>query len=194
MPIYPFERIVYPVRLPSPFVGRGGLKGKETGGLVAGEAAEPPIASEDIHEQPRRSSRTKGTTGVTPSNPTTQPFYQLAPHPQQPQYAHVPRTHGPDRSVITAAGGMAALGVGAIVEKLPPETAKHFDRNVETNEVLWFPAPPVDTARPVKPKYSIEYLHFLAMKRKRDLAEAEISGSESHPPTAKRDRPFVPPT
>lgn len=46
--------------------------------------------------------------------------------------------------------------------------AKHFDRDPETNEVLWFPAPPVDTPRKVGPKYSLTYLHFLAAKRKRE--------------------------
>lgn len=45
-------------------------------------------------------------------------------------------------------------------------TAKHFDRDPETNEVLWFSAPPVNAPRPPQPKHSLTYLHFLAMKRK----------------------------
>lgn len=67
--------------------------------------------------------------------------------------------------------------------------AKHFDRDPVTNEVLWFPAPPVDIARPTKPKYSLTYLHFLATKRKRDVMGLE--GDDSDP---KRGRFNVPPT
>ena len=48
--------------------------------------------------------------------------------------------------------------------------AKHFDRDPETNQVLWFAAPPVDVARPRVAKHSLEYLHFIAKKRKRELA------------------------
>jgi chromatin structure-remodeling complex subunit RSC1/2 len=46
--------------------------------------------------------------------------------------------------------------------------AKHFDRDPETNEVLWFSAPPMNVARPPAPKYSLAYLHFLATKRKQE--------------------------
>lgn len=42
--------------------------------------------------------------------------------------------------------------------------AKHFDRDPETNEVLWFAAPPVDIVHPPGPRYSLAYLHFLARK------------------------------
>ena len=47
--------------------------------------------------------------------------------------------------------------------------AKHFDRDPETNEVLWFPAPPVDMPRKAAPRYSLAYLHFRAKKRKQEL-------------------------
>lgn len=46
--------------------------------------------------------------------------------------------------------------------------AKHFDRDPETNEVLWFSAPPLNVARSPAPKQSLAYLHFLAMKRKQE--------------------------
>ena len=46
-------------------------------------------------------------------------------------------------------------------------TAKHFDRDPETNEVLWFSAPPVNVAHPPTSKHSLKYLHFPALKRKR---------------------------
>jgi chromatin structure-remodeling complex subunit RSC1/2 len=51
--------------------------------------------------------------------------------------------------------------------------AKHFDRDPETNEVLWFPAPPVDAPRKATPKYSLAYLHFLAARRKRETVGDE---------------------
>lgn len=54
--------------------------------------------------------------------------------------------------------------------------AKHFDRDPDTNEVLWFPAAPVDVAHAPKPRYSLAYLHFLAMQRKED---ATVSGTDS---------------
>ena len=46
-------------------------------------------------------------------------------------------------------------------------TAKHFDRDPETNEVLLFSAPPVNVAHPPTPKHSLKYFHFLAMNRKK---------------------------
>ena len=52
--------------------------------------------------------------------------------------------------------------------------AKHFDRDPQTNEVLWFASPPVDVAPPVqKPRHSFAYLHHLAKKRKLELEEEE---------------------
>ena len=48
--------------------------------------------------------------------------------------------------------------------------AKHFDRDPQTNEVLWFASPPVDVAPAVqKPRHSFAYLHHLAKKRKLEL-------------------------
>ena len=49
-------------------------------------------------------------------------------------------------------------------------SAKHFDRDPQTNEVLWFASPPVDVAPSVqKPRHSFAYLHHLAKKRKLEL-------------------------
>ncbi|KAG6902000.1 hypothetical protein C0995_005800 [Termitomyces sp. Mi166 len=190
MPIYPFERLVSPSQFPSPFIGRGA---KGPGGLVAAETAEH-IATENQTETPTngRTLRTrksatddhagsaKGHVGASSQNvlPSTN-----LPHLQPAQPS---RPTGPDRSVLTAAG---ALAVGAHTEKLPAETAKHFDRDPATNEVLWFPGPPVDIARPTKPKYSLTYLHFLATKRK-----GEFTGSEDDNSNSKRGRSDVPPT
>jgi chromatin structure-remodeling complex subunit RSC1/2 len=47
--------------------------------------------------------------------------------------------------------------------------AKHFDRDPETNEVLWFSSPPVDVAPPVPAlRHSFAYMHYLTKKRKLD--------------------------
>ena len=48
---------------------------------------------------------------------------------------------------------------------------KLFDRDPETNEVLWFAAPPLNMARAKGPSYSLAYLQFLAAKRKRETTE-----------------------
>lgn len=57
--------------------------------------------------------------------------------------------------------------------------AKYFDRDPETNQVLWFSAPPVDVARPKPAKHSLEYMYFLAKKRKRELEGDEGNGGEA---------------
>ncbi|KAG6885504.1 hypothetical protein C0993_000754 [Termitomyces sp. T159_Od127] len=190
MPIYPFERLVSPSQFPSPFDGRGA---KGPGGLVATETAEHIAADKQTETLTNgrnlraRKSATDDHTGSTKgyasgNSQNTLPSTGL-PHLQSTPLSRPP---GPDRSVLNAAG---ALAVGAHTEKLPAETAKHFDRDPVTNEVLWFPAPPVDIARPTKSKYSLTYLHFLATKRKRD-----VTGSADDDSDPKRGRFDVPPT
>ena len=52
--------------------------------------------------------------------------------------------------------------------------AKHFDRDPQTNEVLWFASPPVDVAPAVqKPRHSFAYLNYLAKKRKLEHEEKD---------------------
>jgi chromatin structure-remodeling complex subunit RSC1/2 len=202
MPIYPFEKTLMPERFPSPFLGKGaGGSGKKwPGGILPDAIGVEKVVKEEekvggvtevARKRPRRAAAAaaeanKGGTNIaTPSSLATQ--YQPSSLTQQAQIPGHPR---PDRSVVTAAGGLAVLGQGAHIEKLPAETgmwapcsissssdspeslvAKHFDRDPETNEVLWFPAPPVDVPRRATPKYSLAYLHFLATKGKRELAE-----------------------
>ena len=144
-----------------------------------------------------------GSTGV--SQPVHQP--QPAVHLQQKRVE--------DRSIGTAAGGLANLQGNAIVEVLPAETGesqnkpwfvrsadvdavKHFDRDPETNQVLWFSGPPIDVARSPAPQYSLKYLHHVAMKRKQQRIEnkkkegkeesnqMDIDGDNSH--SQKRPR------
>lgn len=76
-----------------------------------------------------------------------------------------------------------------------PLLARHFDRDPETNEVLWFSAPPVNAARPPQPKHSLAYLHFLAMKRKKEKESAENGMDVDAEAEAEKRRRFqAPPT
>lgn len=62
--------------------------------------------------------------------------------------------------------------------------ARHFNRHQETNELLWFPGPPAYVAASAKPKHSLAYLHFLAMKRKQ---EDSWDGQEDGAKKARRE-------
>lgn len=81
-------------------------------------------------------------------------------------------------------------------------TAKHFDRDPETNQVLWFAAAPIDVARPRPPRHSLEYLNFIAKKRKREMEEAAAGPRaqdgngmdvDVDAPAAKRTPAYPPP-
>ncbi|KAK0238115.1 hypothetical protein EDD85DRAFT_952278 [Armillaria nabsnona] len=69
-----------------------------------------------------------------------------------------------DRTVLSTADENAMQ-----VEKLPPETTQHFDRDPETNKLLWFASPPMNVTPAPTPKYSLAYLHFLSTKRRKGL-------------------------
>lgn len=53
---------------------------------------------------------------------------------------------------------------------------RHFDRDPETNQVLWFSGPPIDVARTPAPRHSLTYLHYLAMQRKRKQDDSDTDG------------------
>jgi len=77
--------------------------------------------------------------------------------------------------------------------------AKLFDRDPETNELLWFPAPPLNTARPAQPKYSMAYLQFMAQKRKVQCdggtaMDVDMNADGDCDVSAKRARTAVLPT
>ena len=65
--------------------------------------------------------------------------------------------------------------------------AKFFDRDPDTNEVLWFSGPPMDVARPPGPRHSLDYLHFLAMKRKREQNQSQTPGQGTQEGTEDDD-------
>ncbi|KAG1741799.1 uncharacterized protein EDB91DRAFT_315460 [Suillus paluster] len=110
-----------------------------------------------------------------------------------------PKTHAHedarDRTMLTAAG---TLTVPPIVDKLPPDTTKHFDRSPDTNELFWFSAPPMNSARTPPPLHSLAYLHFLATKRKKELATGsdtmDVDGEATSTGPSKRQRTVAPPT
>jgi len=172
MPIYPFEGPVYPKRLPSLFIDRS-IKGP--GGIIPFDPAQHQGLDnlEDALLNGGKNPRSR-------KNGVDADIKSYVPTPLA------------DRSVLTISG---ALALNIPTEKLPRETAKHFDRDPETNEVLWFPAPPVDIARPTKAKYSLAYLHFLATKRKRDSAEPDSEDMNVDvSDNVKRGRLEIPPT
>ncbi len=145
MPIYPFERSVFPRRFNSPFVGPSSKTLKAPGGLGdtiekgegekiegGGTGRRRPkrnAASGAKTERTDRVGQSKGlyvgsnpgaaagtgagasATQIPPQTPTPQPRPTLI-HPRAPM----------DRSIATAAGGLAALGSGANIERLPSET------------------------------------------------------------------------
>lgn len=130
MPIYPFERMVFPRRFGSPFLkgsrirGPGGIgesvdraEGERIeGGGTGRKRTRKAGAPTDI------SGPSKGLyVGVGPASlPGVAP--QAAVYP--PQAASIqPRTE--DRSIVTAAGGAAVLGNNADMEKLPAETGAY---------------------------------------------------------------------
>ncbi|KAF8525251.1 hypothetical protein BU17DRAFT_42281 [Hysterangium stoloniferum] len=188
MPIYPFERIVYPKRYPSPFVsgmisGPGGI-----GDSIERAEGEKIEGGGTGRKRPRRTAAGQATDQAGPrygtfvGTPTPIPDVVgnlestsvLTPPVQMSQQKKIE-----DRSIKTALGGASAS-----IEVLPGETVKHFDRDPETSKILWFSGPPIDVARAPMPRYSLKYLHYLSMKKrgssadKRVLKEAEADEME----------------
>jgi len=215
MPIYPFERMVFPRRFGSPFLKGSRIRGP--GGI--GESIDR-AEGERIEGGGTGRKRTRKAGAPTDiSGPSKGLFVGMGPasapgaasqaavYPAPPANVQ-PRTE--DRSIVTAAGG-AVLGNNANTEKLPAETggfhaisslnfpqrssqsARHFDRDPETNEVLWFAAPPLNIARRPAPRHSLRYLHWLATKCKaieedRHEEEEESMKIDADEPRVKRTR------
>ena len=142
MPIYLFERPVFPRRFASPFVS--GKPIKAPGGI--GDAIERPEGEKLEGGGIGRKRAKKNTTAAGRAEMTDRvgqskgvyvgpPMQAQSPGPaayqyqnvQTPQYGRAPMGQNRpvvDRSVLTAAGGAAVLGVSALTEKLPPETGE----------------------------------------------------------------------
>jgi chromatin structure-remodeling complex subunit RSC1/2 len=118
MPIYPFERIVYPVRIPSPFLAKskGGMKWP--GGIVGhSDVPEGPFES-DLR---KRAAMNASTAALTPRVAAPSIPVHSTPNPPLNQLQLAPRrTPGPDKSIISAAGAPSS----AHVEKIAPETGE----------------------------------------------------------------------
>jgi len=133
MPIYPFERMVFPRRFGSPFLKSTRVRGPGGIGESVGRAEGERIEGGGTGRKRTRkagaptdiSGPSKGLyVGVGPTNvpgATPQPVV-YTPQPASGQ----PRTE--DRSVVTAAGGAAILGTNANMEKLPAETGTYCIR------------------------------------------------------------------
>ncbi|KAH9927429.1 uncharacterized protein BXZ73DRAFT_48932 [Epithele typhae] len=210
MPIYNFEQTVFPRRVPSPFVLDSALH--SSGGLVDADGRSAPAAvgtatgtgagagTTAITDEAtsgstvRKSSRPKRAAAAK-SDAERIAALKGVPVPTTTTTAaataqHVPPAAPPrdDRSIL-AAGGVQ-LGSSVVTEELPSETARHFDRDPETGEVLWFAAAPVDIVHAPLPRHSLKYLAHLARKRK------EAGGGEGEAdvdvPAPKKQR--MPPT
>ncbi|CAE6511849.1 unnamed protein product [Rhizoctonia solani] len=90
-----------------------------------------------------------------------------------------PAAPGPqkDRSVITAAGGQTVIPT-SMIETLPENTVKHFDRDPYTNQLLWFSGAPIETPRVRHPKHSLDYLYFLAQQQEKRHRGEDIDESK----------------
>ncbi|KAL0573841.1 hypothetical protein V5O48_008105 [Marasmius crinis-equi] len=203
MPIYPFERTVYPRRLASPFLPAMGKGMKGPGGLLdlpaedaevvdpSGKRTRRPLGDAG-HSKPLNLSTNQPVVPATTQQYVQQPLVnQTAQYYQPPKLPPTNSKPVVDRTVLTAAGG-SALGNNVNTKKLPSETTRHFDRDPQTNEVLWFSSPPVNVAPAPAPRHSLAYLHFLAKKRKQEESES-TEGEDSSPP-AKKNRFLAPPS
>ena len=65
--------------------------------------------------------------------------------------------------------------------------ARYFDRDPETNQVLWFSGPPVDMAHSRPPQHTLAYLDFLATK-KRKAGESVVLNGNGSEHESKRQR------
>lgn len=158
-------------------------------------SATPGVGSTSLLSVPLTATTSTGTG----STPVYQYQPSLAGQPQRTMSSQGAKANE-DRSMLGAVGGLNVVGAqNVILEKLPPETgalsvvamardysienmsgaAKHFDRDPQTNEVLWFASPPVDVAPSVqKPRHSFTYLNYLAKKRKLELKEENVGEGE----------------
>ncbi|CDO70952.1 hypothetical protein BN946_scf184829.g61 [Trametes cinnabarina] len=202
MPIFPFERPVFPRSHSSPFLSAHKIKAP--GGIIdapdkpESEKQENPTttrkrpqrkAAQKVEAERAGASRTTASSQPAPV-PATNTAHGYTAQGFAPYVQTVPPQD--DRSIYAAAGGAAALN-NAAVEELPAETARHFDRDPQTNEVLWFAAPPVDIVHTPPPRHSLKYLAFLARKRKQTREGGVAPGADMGvEPPPKRQK--VPPT
>jgi chromatin structure-remodeling complex subunit RSC1/2 len=155
MPIYPFETNIFPRRFPSPFLS--GIRGTGGIGESVEKAEGDKVEGGGTGRKKTRKSGNAGTTsqtdyfgpskGVYVGPPQTVPAYalpannavvtnSLQPYHLQPTNIYPPQNRSAsaqpklteDRSVLTAAGGLAVLGAqNVLTERLSPETGEFFE-------------------------------------------------------------------
>lgn len=218
MPIYPFERMVHPRRFGSPFLmqGQGGKGGGVKGPGGIGEPVSEKVDGEKGGERKRSkragppsgtdiSGPSKGlyvgvpgaTTGYSAAGTSAAAAQYLQQTQQQavtPQVARAqssqPRQPQEDRSIVTAAGGMAVLGSYAEVERLPAETGRCLTLSADQHVLI--PVPPsfkqnTSTATRRRTRFfgSPLLLSISHTRLRRDIASSTCIGS---PPNAKESR------
>ncbi|CAG7847251.1 SubName: Full=Related to RSC complex protein-Laccaria bicolor {ECO:0000313/EMBL:CCA69394.1} [Serendipita indica DSM 11827] len=190
-PIFPFERLVLPLRKSGPNAGprRAASTGPTSFTIGPAEAKDVQMASASNgfdygRGRPKRMAAVKAASAVGPPVPgsTTGSALSSTGNPA----AGVTNTAPGDRTVISAAGG--GIITSANVEKLTSETTHHFDRDPVTDEMLWFSGAPLDVAKPHGLHYSLDYLYEIALRQKR---QAGVDGVEDS--NVRRTR-VVPPT
>ncbi|KAH8822762.1 hypothetical protein DL96DRAFT_1619137 [Flagelloscypha sp. PMI_526] len=220
MPIYPFERAIYPVRLGSPFLKPGGpnkppgglldlpgMEGADHFGSAWGQVAEdtytPTGRDGPLRKRTKRNQGMGDVAGPTKGafvgsggslvqhQQSQQPYYSGTHYQSsstvQPAQFTVPSattsTPGPSRMVDRSITGNLGNWSDAKMDilKLPNELTRHFDRDPDTGEMLWFSTPPVNTPKPHihHPKYSMEYLHFMATKESKKRKAAEEAQTQA---------------
>ena len=143
MPIYPFERSVYPKRHASPFITGEPIKApggigdivergegeKHEGGGIGRKRTRKPVAGFSSVSRGDLTDRFGPSRGlyVGPPLPGISTPTSAQPVPSFAQY-DAPAMAQPrgdvDRSIVTAAGGASALGGQIVVDRLPAETGE----------------------------------------------------------------------
>ncbi|KAJ3893940.1 hypothetical protein GG344DRAFT_42180 [Lentinula edodes] len=161
--IYPFEKTVFPVRRPSPFTvgggGPGGLVEDRVSGTVSGPTKGVLAGSADVAKSVATAIQylQQYANVQSQSQPYSQPY-------QRYQSSSVPapattKASKPDRT-STAYAMAQAQGAQVDLLMLPKDTTRHFSRDPTTGSLLWFPSAPTNAPG----RYSLEYLHWRAMK------------------------------
>lgn len=139
-PIYPFERPVFPRRYASPFIGDKPIKAPGGIGDVIERAEGEKLEGGGIGRKRTKKNTPNGIAVMSRSELTDRvgqsrglyvgpPLQASAPNAYQyqlqQQYSQTPAPQNEaiaDRTLMTAAGGVAGLGINVAVERLPAET------------------------------------------------------------------------
>lgn len=122
-----------------------------------------------------------GSTSRTPVRPPVQQRTSSGPVPRVAQ-------NFSSRTFASIVGGSQVLEQAAVREYLPPDTAKLFEQD-SRHQVLWFSGPPLAPGAvyiPSPPSHSLEYLSYLA-KRKRGVSKSEARAGKRFCEVVKRE-------